>query len=584
MIIINPNNFSEVSSSLSGSFSGSMHGKIVSFVNENSLTGSFSGSFKGIGSGSFRERFEGDARDVNSIFHFISSSAGEVSGGYESAIKFMSLADVNDVYRGLEISAENPSGVAISQNLLSSWGFSPDYGPGSSATKVHFRINNITSNNNLAHAYQTFPPYAVGSGNTHGLLNTTISGILLGQNLNALTSSGAIGLIDFNTQNPIHVYSGSLRSEITLNTLNINTLVSGLDPDLSGHELLILEDSSNALKNISADNAAVTVLGNSFDTNVFNVVTPDEGKLNLSETIVDRFTQLLGTGGSLNIGVPNNIAAISQSSSQIKFAVNDSDVLVLDPLLGPAGKIQPGTGNDLVIDGNDTATGFFGTSVQPEVVFESQEITSSAIQGNWHGTPAANNIPFDSSDIDKLKHIPMCINGEINGTVYNGDWVSFGNGAGTTHEFITGNDPTNQKSNLGVAMPLAGRIVRVVYDYNLADTDRQFTMVQLTINGVPVASPASGIIALNPDSIFTEHSEGQQTFNRDLQSGTAQTGIPFSAGDLLGFRFINAATSELGGTYIDDQLALWDNYDEATDTDPNSAISNVNFSCYFVFE
>ena len=147
MIIINPNNFSSISSSISGSLSGSIHGEFIGLVNESNLSGSFTGSFSGVGTGSFStgltqlRRLEGDARDVNSIFHFISSSTGEVSGGYESAIKFMSLADVNNVYRGLEISGEDINGTETG-NLITGW---LPAGGASPTTKIHFRISPLVT-------------------------------------------------------------------------------------------------------------------------------------------------------------------------------------------------------------------------------------------------------------------------------------------------------------------------------------------------------------------------------------------------------------------------------------------------------
>ena len=587
MIIINPNNFSEVSSSLSGSFSGSMHGKIVSYVDENILSGSFTGSFFGAGTGSFHARelkgeiFEGDGQHVNNVFHFISSSTGEVSSSYTGSIKFMSLADLSDTYRGLEINAITLAQGFVAQNLgISGWTTNDEYGVGGASTNVHFKINDIHTNEGL-HPYAAFPPYIVGNGPHLGLLNGTISTKFLGQNLAKL--SGSAPLTMFNALNGLSVdgYSGSADTiTLVLQTSNINTVL-GSNPTLTGHEFLILEDSSNSLKNISANNGAISVLGNSINTNVFSTSTPTFGKLNVASSIVDTFSSLLAPGSSHEVGLTDNNATIRFVSNQIRFRIDGSDAIFYDDTLGT---IRPAAGTNLDIIGDTTNEATFGTIVAlGGGQFESLEITSSALQGDWHGTPAPNNIPFDSSDIDRLKHIPMCINGEINGTVFNGDWVSFGNGGGTAHNYLAGNDPTNQKSNLGVAMPLAGKIVRVAFDYNLVDEDRNIIFAILTINGV--AQLGVNILAISPLDLGAQ-SAGQQTVNSPFTSATlAQNGVSFNAGDLLGFRFVNGSSDDITDPdYLTDQLALWDNYDSETDTDPNSAISNLNFSCYFVFE
>ena len=80
MIIINPNNLSPDATGLSGSFSGSMTGRMHSYTNTNKVVGSFNGQLIGEGSGSFLasedqgHTFRGDGINVNQVFHFISSS------------------------------------------------------------------------------------------------------------------------------------------------------------------------------------------------------------------------------------------------------------------------------------------------------------------------------------------------------------------------------------------------------------------------------------------------------------------------------------------------------------------------------
>jgi len=620
MIIINPNNFSEVSSSLSGSFSGSMHGKIVSYVDENILSGSFTGSFFGAGTGSFHARelkgeiFEGDGKHVNNVFHFISSSTGEVSSSYIGSIKFMSLADLNNTYRGLEISATTLASGFTAQNLgISGWTTNNEYGAGGGSTRVHFKINDIHINEGL-HPYAAFPPYIVGNGPHLGLLNGKISNKFLGQDLARLSGSSATGIAILNpTQTggtpQAKSWNGSVpNASIQLGVFTMPTIAN---TELSGFSLMSLQASSNTFKKVSVNNGAIPVLGNAIDTNVFNTTTPDFSKLNINSTISDTFSSLLGPGSSFEIGLTDNDATVRFTSNQIRFKTDGSDVFFYDDSLKV---LRPATGTNLEIVGDNTNESRFGSPTGVAGQFESQQITSSAMQGRWHGTPAVNNIPFDASDIDRLKHIPMCITGEISGDVYNGDWLSFGNGAGTNHTAAGYDNTYSTKSNFGIAMPAAGRIVRIVASYRLNDDQDNTTLYfvpVLLINGeyfdddngntaidnfFADTDKRSSVIAFDtandpPSENFA--AGARRVYNVDLQyNPRSEVGLPFNAGDTINFRVaILTSTEYLQGDdppvnvgILQQQFGLWDDYNSGTDTDPNNRVKDLNFSFYFVLE
>jgi len=554
-----------------------MHGKFVSIVNENIISGSLLGNFYGTGTGSFTATYpeyelEGNALNVGNIYHIISASDGTVSPRYDSSLKFFSLNDHSDAYRGLRIAGYTFAGAVslpdeweISQLNTSTPGFWNPPGTGPSdpyVTAIKFTINDIHTDG-LSHPYASAPYNRTG---VPGLANYTISGRKLGQSLQPLKAGPGLGF----QANNINVtdYSGSTDVDISLGSLYItdtatndllNTDVLYLvahyaGPDLlaqlAHHDVGYTFPSLFAASYLDASSPRIDIPGNATIANVVNTI----------QAVNPDFSDPAPRG--LILSVDNGSVFISQSAgpsaigNNITIGADDGTGLFLykTNIAAPTIYVNENTtitsGNTLnAVDANSRAkmtssTGSFGQ-----------------LFGRWRGAASDPNQPYDVTQTgDLIRGAIYAFTGEISGDVYNGDKISFGNGTGTSN---TAADAS--KSGSSVPMPYAGRIVAANATYR--DPANNDPIGHLIFTSNDQIMPGNVHRALTP-AFANEY--GDQVSHTAGNTGVFQTGAIFNAGDRLGVRVCFGLdfndVAFLNYTYLVDQLEQWDTTTTLTDT------------------